>query len=131
MFSNYERENNEPEISRKKVETMGRTLFEEIIQNKINFQSYEECKRAYAKSYGIKFGEIRVDSTELNNLQRIIKFRHRIIHVSPLLSIVNQFEVPQKTPIFSNKDFAQNGIALFNKFIQLLHKGSLNLNRVD
>jgi hypothetical protein len=131
VFSNNERDNNEPENLRKKVEAIGKTLFEEIIQNKVNFQSYDECKRVYSKAYGIRFGELGLNSDELTNLQKTIQFRHRIIHVSPLLSIVNQSEVPPKEPIFSNKDFAKNSIVLFDKFIQLLHKATLNLKRED
>lgn len=98
-----------------------------IVINKrtINFQSYEDCKRAYNKGYGIKFGNL--SGTKLDALQSYIRYRHRIIHVSPLLGLLNQERVPPEEPVFSKKETAGIAKVCFKEFIQSLHSATLAL----
>ncbi|UUV17355.1 hypothetical protein NRK67_00515 [Fusobacteria bacterium ZRK30] len=131
VYSTYERENDYPKHDEIKAKEKGNSFYEELITNMVNFQSYQECKQAFSKSYGIKFGEIDYTANLLENLQKIIKFRHKIIHVSPMLTIINEEEVPKEKPIFSNKDYAEKSINTFNEFIQKLHNTTLKLQRVD
>jgi len=107
----------------------GRSLLEEIVHNKkIDFQNYAMCKAAFASAYNIQFDKLGYKSPELDKLNNIIKFRHRIIHVSPLLSITNQFEKPLKEPIFSNRAYAKSAMDVFNGFINFLHTATINLD---
>lgn len=130
-FSKEERDTGQPEILKAQALGENRTFLEKIIEKRINFQSYEECKRAYNKAYGIKFGEIGFSASELQLLQRIIRYRHRIIHVSPLIGMLNQPEVPPDEPEFSNREFASKAIKCFDFFINKLHETTLSLKRND
>ena len=102
-----------------------------IEKRRINFQNYKKCKRAYNKAYGLKFGEIGIASNDLEFLQRLIKYRHRIVHVSPLLGMLNQPEVPPEEPVFSNKKLGNDALKCFNIFITKLHNATLRLQRLD
>lgn len=85
----------------------------------------------FSKSYGIKFGEIKFTPNLLSDFKKMIKFRHKIIHVSPTLPIVNQEVVPREEPIFSNKIYATKSIDIFTEFIQKLHNATLKLQRLN
>lgn len=98
-------------------------------QLKINFQNYDECKAAYNKGYGIKFGELNIPADQLSRLKRFIHYRHRIIHISPSLGILNQGKVPPETPEFPNKELRNEVIACFDNFITELHNSTLNLKK--
>lgn len=102
-----------------------------VLAERINFQNFQDCKRGYNKAYGVKFGEIGLDSNSLDLLQRFIRYRHRIVHVSPLIGMLNQPDVPKEEPVFPKKDLAQQAIALFNSFIEKLHEATLRLRRTD
>ncbi len=97
----------------------------------INFQNYDSSKKAFNKAYGIRFGEIGVSSQDLEQFQRIIQYRHSIVHVSPMLAILNQSEIPSEEPVFSSLEFAEQSLALFSKFIEALHSATLSLDRMD
>lgn len=110
----------------------GVTLLSHLIQrNTVNFQNYEDCKKAYNKAYGIRFGEIGVGSADLAQLKRLIWYRHRIIHVSPMLGTLNQPEVPPEEPVFANRVLAESSLRTFDLFINSLHTATLALRRED
>jgi hypothetical protein len=99
-----------------------------VLADRINFQSYEDSKRAFSRGYGIRFGELAsISSQDLEDLQKIIRYRHRIIHVSPLLGLLNQPEVPREQPFFANKSTAEPAIKTFDAFIAALHATTLEL----
>lgn len=101
-------------------------------QNRINFQNYERCKAAFNKGYGIRFGkDIGVPNTLLRELQRLIGFRHRIVHVSPLLGMLNQERVPAEEPVFPNRQYGEKALKTFDDFIQGLHAATLRLRPRD
>lgn len=131
VFSQNEREAGEPEILEQEAESEKISLLEKIAKTRINFQNYDECKRAFNKAYGIKFGEIGLDSNELLFMQRIIKYRHKIVHVSPLVGMLNQEKVPPEEPEFSNKQLANKALNCFSKFVDRLHEATLKLKRID
>ena len=94
----------------------------ELAEERIDFQNYDRCKVAFNKGYGIKFGQdLSVSNTLLEEIQRLIKFRHRIVHISPLLNVLND-------PIAPNRDYAEKAIKTFNDFIQGLHAATLRLH---
>ncbi len=99
-----------------------------VSDRRIDFGNWEDCKRAYNKGYGIKFGEdLRVQNMALEELQRLIYYRNRIVHVSPLLGMLNQDKVPPEEPVFANRQYSQNALRICKEFIQGLHKATLNL----
>jgi len=99
---------------------------------RINFQDFERCKSAYAAAYGIRFGrDLGVSSQLIARLRRLIQYRHRIIHVSPLLGALNLLEVPPEEPEFSNKRFAEEAKATVARFIDALHARTLELRPPD
>ncbi len=109
----------------------GITLLSLLIERgTINFQNYKDCKEAYNKAYGLRFGEI-VGSAELAQLQRLIRYRHRITHVSPMTGFLNQPEVPPEEPVFSNLAMAKSALDVFDRFIGSLHTATLALRRED
>lgn len=109
-----------------------RTALEELLERRvINFQIYESAKKAFNKAYGIKFGELGVSSDKLDMVQKIIRYRHRIIHVSPQLGILNQDESPPAWPVFPTLELAREAIVTLDDFISAVHEQSLRLHRID
>lgn len=96
----------------------------------INFQNYNKCKRAFNKAYGIKFGSLGITSDTLEDLQLFIGCRHRIIHISPSIPILNQENVPLEEPVFPNKETAKKAEKCFSEFVEKLHQSTLSLRRV-
>jgi hypothetical protein len=120
------------EILNAEAVDVGKTVLTLVVeQGRINFQNYLDCKRAYNKAYGIKFGEIGLDSDLLDRVQKLIKYRHRIIHVSPLIGMLNQPEVPKEEPVFPKRELAKEAANMFGRFIDVLHAATLKLRRID
>jgi len=110
----------------------GRTeleVFIEVINRKrsINFQDWNSFKDAYSKGYGLKIGVIGIPNEILLEVQRFIKWRHKIIHSKDDRTMINFEDVPPAEPIFTNKDLAEKGLKIFQKFIEELHKSTLKL----
>jgi hypothetical protein len=98
-----------------------------ISRGSINFQNYENVKSAFARAYGIKLGEIGVASEILDRLQRLIRYRHRVVHVSPMIGILNNSDVPPEKPEFTNRALAMEALDCFNHVIRQLHLSTLSL----
>jgi hypothetical protein len=110
----------------------GKSVFQQIVASgSINFQNYDHIKKAYNRGYGIKIGGIGIASQTLNDFQRFIEYRHHVVHVSPLLGVLNQQSVPPQQPVFANKLLADRALRCFSEFIDKLHEASLNLSRND
>lgn len=97
----------------------------------INFQDFKnECRTAYFCGYGIKFRELEVKNEDLDKLERIFSYRGRVIHISSLLTMLNESLVPQQNPIFiNNKTQASEYLQILDDFVQRLHKSTLELKR--
>jgi hypothetical protein len=93
----------------------------------INFQNYGECKSAFNKVYGLKFGSLDCSSETLSSVQAYIQYRHRIVHVSPLLGLLNESEVPPKEPVFPSKETAEDAITCFANLVDAIHAATLAL----
>jgi hypothetical protein len=99
-----------------------------LVANRINFQDFTSASRAFNRGYGVKFGELpSISSQDLEHLQKLIRYRHRVIHVSPLLGMLNGPDVPPEDPYFSNKATAELAIESFELFISALHQKTLEL----
>lgn len=96
-----------------------------LIEGKhIDFQNYDRTKRAFNRAYDIKFGEL-VSSGILADLQQFIGFRHIIIHVSPLLGLLNAPHVPPDAPVFAGPPTVQAARGTLESFIGALHQSTL------
>ena len=130
--SKAERESKRLEELEKAAIKEGRSVLAVILDTgRINFQSYDHVKRAYQAAYGVKVGDIGVSSQDLEELQRLIRYRHRIVHVSPLVGMLNEDEVPPKPPVFANRQLADQALACFGSFVDALHKATLQLRPTE
>lgn len=129
FFSSGERERGEIEAIIQEAHAESISATRKIVnQGRIDFQNYERCKLAFNKGYGIRFGEdIGVSNMLLEEVQRLITFRHKIVHLSPLLGMLNQEQVPPQEPIFPNRQYAEKAVNTFDGFIQGLHRATLRL----
>ena len=132
FYPKKEREASIKTLLESEAQDAGLSLLQQIVaRNVINFQSYDNCKRAFNKGYGIKFGDLNLSSNTLENLQSYIQYRHRIVHVSPSLGILNQEEVPPEEPVFPKKQTAEKARECFDEFIEALHQATLSLRPRD
>jgi hypothetical protein len=99
-----------------------------IVSEKIiNFQSFDDAKKAYNKAYNIQFGNLGISSDDIADIKRFFKYRHKIIHVHPAMSILNVEEAGIKEQIKSDRELVVKAKTLFNDFIVSLHDKSLEL----
>jgi hypothetical protein len=131
FFSQKERDAGVPGILGEESKQERISIIQKIAKKRINFQNYGDLKNAFNKAYGIKFGEIGVKTYDLQLLQRLIKYRHRVVHISPLIDMLNQQEVPPEEPVFSNKKLKEEAIKCFDSFVTNFHEATLNLKRPD
>lgn len=93
----------------------------------VNFQDWDSFKDAYNKGYGLKIGETGIANEILLEVQKFIKWRHKIIHLKGDQTMINSDEVPPSEPIFTNKDLVEKGANIFQQFISELHESTLKL----
>lgn len=119
------------EIEESAIES-GQSTFCAVLDSlAINYQDFDNLKRAFRTSYGIKIGEIGLSSTMIAELRQLIRYRHRVIHVSPLLAMLNDDQVPPADPVFANQALANRAVEVFQGVIDCLHKASTSLMRKD
>jgi len=84
----------------------------------INFQNYENCKDAFNKGYGVKFGELPNIGQTLDDIQSYIQLRNVIVHArdEPILG-KDPFGAPRPLDL----PFIENVVAEFARFIEILH----------
>jgi hypothetical protein len=110
----------------------GKSVFGAILDSlAINFQDFGNLKRAFRTSYGIKMGEIGLTSETIIEIRKLIKYRHRVVHVSPLLAMLNDDQVPPDEPVFANRALAERAVVVFQRVVDCLHKASTSLTRKD
>lgn len=108
--------------------TCGKSIFATVVDNaRINFQNFDDLKRAFRVSYGIKVGEIGLGGDVLAELRRFIGYRHRVVHVSPLLAFLNQDNVPPEEPVFANRALSDRAVAVFHTVVEALHKATTDI----
>ncbi len=103
-----------------------------IERGRIDFGNYDNCRRAYSTAYSISFGkDLNVSNQLLEFIQRIIQYRHRIVHISPMIAMLNQGQVPPDEPVFSKTELGQEALDKFAKFIRTLHEATLTVPAPD
>jgi hypothetical protein len=126
--SQAERESDRSKELQGQAEVDGMSVLVALVNSgKIKFQSYDQLKRAYKAAYGIKLGELAVGAQTLDQLQKFIRYRHRVVHVSPLLGMLNVETVPPEEPVFANRATADRAVGCFSEFVQALHEATLKL----
>lgn len=110
----------------------GKSLLEITMDSlPINFQDFDNLKRAFRAAYGVKIGEIGLTSEAIVEVRNFIKYRHRLVHVSPLLAMLNDDKVPPDEPVFANRALADRAVIAFQSVVDCLHKASTSLARGD
>ena len=110
------------------AKSMGKSLLESMLEVRkgkgvINFQNWKDCKAAYNKAYGIKFGEIpNLTGGILENIPKYIDLRHKIIHSKYDMTVLNFDRVPPEEPIFANMVFIEQARDDFIEFMEKLHR---------
>jgi len=110
------------------AKSMGKSLLESMLEVRkgkgvINFQNWEDCKTAYNKAYGIKFAKIlNLKGGILENIQKYIALRHKIIHSKYDMTVLNFDRVPPEEPIFANMVFIEQTRDDFIEFMEKLHR---------
>lgn len=128
FLSKEERKRGEDESIRQDAAKEGISPTKKLInQRRIDFQNYDRCKTAYNKGYRIKFGsDVNIPNAHFGEIKQLIKFRHRLVHVSPSLNTINpENDIPEQ--IHTGKNYAQKSMKIIDEFIQELHKTTLKL----
>ena len=128
IFSKAEREAKHPELLRTEAISLSMSPVELVVERRrINFQAYDKSKTAFAAAYGIQFGELGLPNSDLKLMQEVFSYRHRIIHVSPIIGMLNQPKAPPEQPVFAGYEIAARALAVFNTFIHSIHNRSLRV----
>ncbi len=88
----------------------------------INFQNFEQCKDAYNKGYGIKFGELWDISLTPRRIQNYIKYRHACIHNKGLPIIGYD---TKGYPVLVGIPQVEEAASDFSYFVETLHVETL------
>jgi len=132
FITGKERDQGVAEALKSEAKDAGVSILQLISEkDRINFQNYQKCKIAYNKAYQIKFGDLGLQSTVIEKIKKYILYRHRIIHVSALIGMLNQPDVPPEQPVFPKKELSTDAIKDFDNFIMKLHNATLKLRRKD
>lgn len=84
----------------------------------INFQNWDDLRKAYKKGYGITFGEA-AEANFTKKLKKYIQWRHDIVHATSEKTLLDYDE--KGSPIFSNKLLAENATDVFVEFVGSFH----------
>ena len=110
------------------AESAGKSVLAYFVDmGRINFQSYDDCKRAYNKAYKLSFGDIGLNSKTLAPLQKYFKYRHLTVHTSPLLPGYYIHTEGVAGIEKASKKLAQEVVDCFKIFIEYLHRATLKL----
>jgi hypothetical protein len=112
------------------AEEAGRTpLWQFAETRRIDFGNYENARRAYKAAFGMTFGvDLGLPNTDLEQVQRHIQYRQRILHVSPIIGYLNSPEFAKgEEPVFSGLAQAERAVELFDRFITAFHTATLRI----
>ena len=127
--SEEERQRGIPELYAAEAQERGISPTRRVVESgRIDFQNFQRCNRAYSKAYGLNFGtQLGIQNTVIDFIKQVIRYRHRIVHVSPTQAVLNMDSLPGQEPVFATKTFVSEATSTFDEFIQALHGASLNL----
>ncbi|MFI5450152.1 MAG: hypothetical protein ACHQ03_10380 [Candidatus Bathyarchaeia archaeon] len=127
FFTQPERDKGLPEALKSEAQQQGGSPTRKLIEaNRIDFQNWDRCKRAFNKGYGLKFGEF-IPNPTLEKVQKAIRFRHRIVHVSPFLILTNRERTPSEPPVLTGTAYVTQVLTAVSQFVERLHTETLSL----
>ena len=88
----------------------------------INFQNFQQCKDAYNKGYGIKFGELWNIGLTPRRIQNYIKYRHATIHSKGVPTIGYD---TKGYPLLVDIPQVEEAASDFSCFVEALHVETL------
>lgn len=100
-----------------------------VMKRKINFQNFDDIKKAYGRAYNVTLVSANIDSRLIIPIKQFLKYRHKIIHVSPMLGVLNQEKLSNEEPVFPNVALKSDALKIFNEFIILFHESTLKLGQ--
>ncbi|MGJ7520628.1 hypothetical protein ACSFA0_09055 [Variovorax sp. LT1P1] len=109
------------------------TPLEVIAKQKVNFQNLGQCKRAFQTAYGLRFSEFAGWEALSTRLKLVMRHRHRVVHVSPMLSTIISpgDELGSNETVFANTAAGNDAHSDFRRFVETLHEASLHLPAAD
>jgi len=126
LLANFDRKNRWQNDRDDYVRTTGNSVLMSLLEipkgrGLINFQNYEDCKDAYNKGYGVRFGELSGIGTILVGIQSYIMLRHVIIHnqIEPAEPVIGYG--PQGNPFYLDISFVEQAIYECSYFVDALH----------
>jgi hypothetical protein len=94
----------------------------------LDFGNYEACSRAYKSTYGLRFAaDLHLPSRTLGAVRRMVEYRNRIVHVSPLIGLLNVRRVPPEAPVFSDSRLVEELRSRTSDFVEALHVATLHV----
>lgn len=107
FFPRKERDAGIAKLLKYEAKAEDKTVLQLIVERgAINFQNYQKCKLAYNKAFQIRFGDLGLEESTFEKIKKFITYRHRIVHVSALMGMLNQPELFSEEPVFSKKELA-------------------------
>lgn len=97
------------------------------LAERFSFQDFEKGKILFGRGYGLRYADLDLDVSALHRIKALLGYRHRIVHVSPLVTMLNPREAPPAEPEFSGRAFADRARGEVDQFIRSLHAASLLL----
>ncbi len=95
---------------------------------RVDFGNYETCKKAFRSAYGLRMAlDLGLTHETLEAVRRMLTYRQRIAHVSPLIGFLNQPWAPPEEPVFAGKQLVGELLAATDSFVQGLHAATLRL----
>lgn len=85
---------------------------------KPNYQNIDDVKLMFLSLYEINIEELF--GLDLESFKVLIKYRHRIIHASPSISILNELEASQENKMITT-ELVDTYIKFLDKYINKLH----------
>ncbi|MAO10951.1 MAG: hypothetical protein CMC07_08740 [Flavobacteriaceae bacterium] len=132
ILSSKEKKNNFQKVIIEEAMQGKISILKYIVQNRrINFQNFNDLKKAFKKTYGLTLTSAKIDSSLIVPIKKYLVYRHRIIHVSPLMGLLNQPDVPPDEPVFPKESLKREALGVFNEFITLFHNATLKLEKLD
>ena len=100
------------------------TVDEALSVARVDFGNHEQCKRAFGAAYGLRFSaDLGLQPATLSAVQRSLTYRHQIVHVSPLIGMLNQRTVPPEQPVFPSRSLVPGLLLAMDTFLLWTTRG--------
>jgi hypothetical protein len=94
----------------------------------VDFGNYKASSEAFRATYGLRFAsDLGLSEKTLESVRRMLEYRHRIAHVSPLIALLNQARVPPDAPVFAGHVLVSELLQATDSFVAALHAATLRL----